>query len=230
MTKFISFGHRCSSASFLQLLNLKTESYPFDWMISKLDTIMLCIEDDFKEFCNIENYLYVPSETYNLIDGNRRHICYEDVSVNMLYETGPINNQTYGYQLAFNHQNIKSDLEYYKRCIIRLKELMKSDVKKIFIYFHPVLGIIDYNNNILTLLEEFNIFSSYMQTKTTNVFGLYFITVITKNNKKSDTFKFSNYDIYIIYCNENFLDGGAPCMGNYESEKNEIMDIIRTYI
>ena len=29
-TKFISFGHRCSPGSFLQLLNLKTESYPFD--------------------------------------------------------------------------------------------------------------------------------------------------------------------------------------------------------
>lgn len=42
MYKVISFGHRCSTASFIQ--NLKTESYPFDWLVSKLDIIKDCIE------------------------------------------------------------------------------------------------------------------------------------------------------------------------------------------
>ena len=37
MYKVISFGHRCSSASFFQALNLKIESYPFAWLVSKLD-------------------------------------------------------------------------------------------------------------------------------------------------------------------------------------------------
>ncbi len=30
MYKVISFDHRCSSASFIKILNLKTESYPFN--------------------------------------------------------------------------------------------------------------------------------------------------------------------------------------------------------
>ena len=50
MYKVISFGHRCSSASFIQNLNLKTESYPFDWLVSKLDIIKDCIETKFVHF------------------------------------------------------------------------------------------------------------------------------------------------------------------------------------
>ena len=50
MYKVISFGYRCSSATFIQKLNLKTESYPFDWIVSKLDVIKDCIETNFVHF------------------------------------------------------------------------------------------------------------------------------------------------------------------------------------
>ena len=44
MYSVISFGHRCSSATIIQNLNLKTESYPFDWLVSKI-TNELYVED-----------------------------------------------------------------------------------------------------------------------------------------------------------------------------------------
>ena len=231
MTKVISFGHRCSSSSFIKLLNLKTESYPFDWMISKLNTIKQCIETDFKDFSNIEHYTYKNSETYNMINGKKVHICCETVFVNMLYETNPDNNQTYNYQLGFNHNNVKNDPVYYDRCIERFKDVLNSEIKKITIYFHPIVGDIDFNNNKTSILKEFNDFNVYIQTKTSNIFGLYFITVVTQNVNKSEIIESTDtYTVYVIYCNENFLDGGDPCMGNCSSEINEVTRIILSYI
>ena len=232
MTKVISFGYRCSSASFIQLLNLKTESYPFDWMISKLNTIIKCIETDFKDFYNIENYIYKTSETVNIIDGNKIHLVNENVLVNMLYEKFPENNYTLSYQLACNHKNIKDDLEYYKRCILRLNELLKSDIKKIYIYIHPILGNNDFNTNKNNILEDFKYFNSYILSKTSNIFGIYFIMLKTCSIKKiSDIIESSDkYVVIIIYCNENFLDGGSPFMGNCLLEQNEIISILKMYI
>jgi hypothetical protein len=60
MYKVISFGHRCSSASFIQNLNLKTESYPFDWLVSKLDIIKDCGPDGNRPCinrCDMANYM-----------------------------------------------------------------------------------------------------------------------------------------------------------------------------
>ena len=65
MYKVISFGHRCSSASFIRLLNLKSESYPFDWLVSKLDVIKDCIETKFVHFLDINNYITQNTETFN---------------------------------------------------------------------------------------------------------------------------------------------------------------------
>jgi hypothetical protein len=231
MTKIISFGYRCSSASLIQLLGLKTESYPFDWMVSKLDSIMKCIESDFEDFCNVDNYEYIQSETSNVIDGTKRLICHEHTLVNMAYETRPINNSTYGFQIALNHKNMKSDLDYYQRCILRLKELLKSDMKKVFIHFYPVLGSKEFNDHSKSILEEFNEFNSYIQKKTSNIFGLYFITVISKNDKKSDMIESSNvHSVYVIYCNEGFVDGGPPFMGNCKTEMDEMAHIIKMYV
>ena len=166
-----------------------------------------------------------------MIDGKKVHICCETVFVNMLYETNPDNNQTYNYQLGFNHNNVKNDPVYYDRCIERFKDVLNSEIKKITIYFHPIVGDIDFNNNKISILKEFNDFNVYIQTKTSNIFGLYFITVVTQNVNKSEIIESTDtYTVYVIYCNENFLDGGDPCMGNCSSEINEVIRIIQSYV
>ena len=226
--KLISFGHRCSSASFIKLLNLKTESYPFDWMITKLDTIKNCIETNFIDFYNRENYKYINTETYNLIDGRKKHRCYENVLVNILYETNMDNNNTYNYQLAFNHKNIIDNFNYYDRSIKRLKKLLLSEESKMGIYFHPISGICDFNKNRIAILKEFDTFDEFIKTKTTNIFGLYFILVLCDNENKSEMIKSDDkYTVFIIYCNKNFFDGGDPFSGDFLSEKDEIIRIIK---
>ena len=44
-----SVGHRCTSASLIKELHMKYESYPFDWVVSKLDVINHCLNDNFKK-------------------------------------------------------------------------------------------------------------------------------------------------------------------------------------
>jgi len=44
-TTFISLGYRCSAAAILKRLQLKNESYPFYWLISRLSIIKVCLSN-----------------------------------------------------------------------------------------------------------------------------------------------------------------------------------------
>ena len=164
MHKVISFGHRCSSASFIKLLDLKTESYPFDWIVSKLDVIQNCIETNFVHFLNVNNYVATNTETYNMIDNTKYHICYENIQVNEFYETDNTNNNisTYNYKLALTHHNLNNvdDYEYYQRCIDRFNNLFEMDIRKYYIYFHPIVGINEYQHTKEHIFNEFDNFGS----------------------------------------------------------------------
>ena len=227
MYKVISFGYRCSSAAFMQLLNLKTESYPFDWLVSKLDVIKDCIETKFVHFLNINNYIVKNSETFNLIDNTKICMNCESVHVNVFYETD-IHNSTLNYKLGLNHHNVNNDYEYYQRCINRLYELFETDIQKYYIYFHPIMGINDFHNNKENILNDFDNFNQYILEKTKNIFGLYFILIKHNENIKSIKLKeTSNYNIFILYCNDEFLDGGSPFMGNCNIEQEEVLSILK---
>jgi len=235
--KVISFGHRCSSASLLKLLNLKEESYPFDWLVSKLSTVKACIEDDFKNFLNVDNYVELSMKTYNIIDGIKCHAYsepgIEKVLVNMFYETNKETDQTYNVQLGINHRNIKieENLDYYKRCIARLNELLKSDVKKLYIYIHPIMGPNDYSNKKESIVNEFAEFDNFILTKTSNIFGIYFILVMADMNTKYTILeKTEMYIIYIVYFNNNCFDMGWIFQGDDCLENSVMMNLIKNYI
>lgn len=228
MVKFISLGHRCSSAGFLQLLNLKTESYPFDWLVSKLKVIQDCIETQFVHFLQVENYIEQQAETCNFIDGTKVHICNEIVQVNTYYETDKDNRYTYQYQLALNHRHLKNDLEYYQRCIQRFNDLLETKEQKYTLYFHPIMGINDYSNQKENLLHDFDLFSQFITQKTTHLFGIYFILV--QSNLSPTCLKIKetpDYIVFLLHCNDHFLDGGKPCMGHYSTEQEQIMAIFQ---
>ena len=181
MYKVISFGQRCSSASFISLLGFKTESYPFDWIISKLDVVQHCIETKFVHFLNENNYITKPTEACNIIDNTKYHICNESTQINTYYETyyknDPTNTYTYKYKLALPHHNLNNvdTHEYYQRCIVRLYELFEMDIRKYYIHFYPIVGIYEFINNKDQMLIEFDIFSQFIINQTTNIFGIYFI-------------------------------------------------------
>jgi len=234
MYKVISFGHRCSSASFIKLFDLKTESYPFDWIVSKLDVIQNCIETNFVNFLNADNYVATNTETYNMIDNKKYHICNENIQVNVFYETNNDNNiSTYNYKLALTHNNLNNvdTHEYYQRCIVRLYELFEMDIRKYYIHFYPIVGINEFINNKDKMLTEFDIFSQFIITKTKNIFGIYFILINHSENVKSIKIKETqDYIVFILYCNDKFLDGGGTFSGNYHSEQAEVINILKNTI
>jgi hypothetical protein len=231
MYKVISFGHRCSSAAFIQRLNLKTESYPFDWLVSKLDIIKDCIETKFVHFLNVNNYITQNTETINMIDNEKTHICNEVAQVNIYYETDTQNiqnKQTYSYKLTLTHHNLNNDYEYYQRCINRLYELFETDIQKYYLYFHPIMGINDYTNNKEDILNEFDNFNKYIIEKTKNIFGIYFILVKYNENVKSiKLIETQNYNVFVLYCNDDFLDSGGTFRGNYDVEQEEVLSILK---
>jgi hypothetical protein len=69
---------------FYTTIKFKTESYPFDWLVSKLDIIKDCIETKFVHFINVNNYITKNMETFNMIDNTKIHICNEVAEVNIL--------------------------------------------------------------------------------------------------------------------------------------------------
>jgi len=233
MFKVIPFGHRCTTASILKVFNLKTESFPFDWMISQLDVIQHCIETNFIEFMNTDNYVSKQTEVYNFTDGTKFHLCYIDAEINKFYEKGSGENkdiQFYHYKLGFIHRKVTSDEDYYKRCIQRLYTLFKSDIQKYYLHFNPIIGINDFMNTQETILNRFDTFSNFITTKTENIFGLFFIIVKHEQEIKSLKMKeTADYAVFVIYCNNDFIDGHWIFQGNCSVETQEIFDILKTY-
>ena len=78
------------------------------------------------------------------------------------------------------------------------------------------------------ILNDFDEFSQYIIGKTKNIFGIYFILIKHTENIKSIKIKeTSHYNVFILYCNDDFLDGGAPFMGNYTVEQEEVLRILK---
>ena len=149
----------------------------------------------------------------------------------MYYETDTQNKQIFNFKLAPIHRDIKTNYEYYQRCIKRLKDLFESDIKKFYIYIHPIQGINDFNKKNDIILKDFNNFDQFISKKTNNTFGIYFIIVkhdeIVKSIKLIET---STFVVFVIYCNKNFHDNGITFYGDIEEENKEILSILKIYL
>ena len=234
-----SFGFRCSSAAILKKLGLKTESYPFDWLVSDLSVIQKCFSDNFKEFLNIENYQRKYSNTYEMADSNQGFICDEHLMVNMFYQ--PENEQnvenTYQYKLAMNHHNIKEtkDHEYYTRCVDRMRDIFNKDSNKIYLHICRLITLERYereHEDLLIQLKNFDEFIGYHVKGSLK--GLIFILVKNKNNDNPSIRELlyesekTKTKIFIVFTNPHFIDAGEDFMGNCYEEidfiKNKIME------
>jgi len=67
-------------------LNIKQESYPFDWIISDLIVKIDIIEDGFSNFLNLKNYDYVEdAPVYNITNSNYNIVAHENYFYNKFY-------------------------------------------------------------------------------------------------------------------------------------------------
>ena len=234
--KIVSFGFRCSSASIMKHMGLKLESYPFDWLVSHLSVIRHCMETDFKEFLNINNYQRKYTNTYEMADSREGFICDEHLMVNVFYQPAHMLDveNTYKCRLAMNHHNITEtkDTEYYSRCVERFRELVASDDKKIYLHICPVITLQMYQEKKAEMVEEIVEFDRFVHERMNHRSkGVVFIIA------RDETFRTEQLDIlstgtciYVIYANRNFIDAGEVFMGNYHEERMFIESKIREVI
>lgn len=195
-----SLGYRCSSAGILKSLGLKRESYPFDWMVSRLPIIEHCVETGFVEFLNRNNYAKKRSATYGYptSDPNgRQWICDESIRVNNYYESAPPSiyhatdlnlylvpyltpeHDAYSHKLMMNHHDITEDKDsaYYERCVTRWNQMCEDPDNKLSLYIHPAIFKSEYDKSKLDIQEELHRF--HRSIGLTRHDGIYVIPVKT---------------------------------------------------
>lgn len=205
--QFFSLGYRCSSAGILKQLQLKHESYPFDWIVSRLPVIQHCLETNFQYFIeDISQNYSLPTTTttkhYDLHDpANSLHICDEKVVYNTFYLKYPAlaphhtstpnqiqHGDTYSYPLLMNHHNPhdEKDASYFRRCIFRLYEKLTTKPPSpyegnMYLYIHPALYPDELETHQSNLKQEILDFQQFLQYQYPRTYpkGLCFIPVKT---------------------------------------------------
>jgi hypothetical protein len=132
-----SLGPQCHSTNILRRLNLKKESYPFDWIFSNLKNVEHAIKDDFKIFLD-ETYYTNP----DVLSKTQRHSYY--------FENGAT---------MFNHHNPrnKEHYDYFVRCVNRFNTLLIEKEYKLFVFTYINLEISVFSS-IQKKIQEFKKF------------------------------------------------------------------------
>jgi len=139
-----SLGPFCHTAGIFKRTNLKLDSYPFDWIFSNCDTILNCLEDNFKTFLDKSYYISAtPSRC-----GHRIYIPNDT----MWRHHNPLLNE--------EHYN------YYRRCIIRFRILLQKKEHKLFSMLFVNMNemdetekdrIVGFNNAFSTYTENYTL-------------------------------------------------------------------------
>jgi len=117
MVKYISLGTYCLASTVLKHFNLKTESYPFDWIVSTIPSICDIIDSNFTHFLN-KKYIEEDSENDRVYTKNK-YYQNEDGSKNITY---------------FHHNLLtEKDYQYFERCVQRWKDVVYTSEKKYLI-------------------------------------------------------------------------------------------------
>lgn len=239
-TIIFSVGHRCTSASLIKEINMKFESYPFDWVVSKLEVVMHCLETKFKHYLNRSNYERIErSQTYNRVDNIKCHICYESITKNHYYDkfikNGSTNNvSTYEHGLALTHHDILDNAQegYFQRCVARFQRVLASPKRKFYLYTHPLLGEVDFARSHATILCLFLQFIDTMQKFTQNSYGIFFILVRDYDNPNTIEVMFQSDEavVFIMHVNSKLVDGGGVYSGSFYNEQYTMLTTIERVI
>jgi hypothetical protein len=181
---------------------MKHESYPFDWMVSRLPIIQDCIDTKFAYFIDPKYYIQKQTHTTHYHEGTTpvpMKICDETIYENIYYKNNqnnqnnqkyttripePLsieNGDTYAHLLAMNHRNIytQETREYYERCIARFWERWDNPGPNptVGIYIHPTITEKEYAEQSSHLVAEFREF--YEKTMPQHWSALFFLMVRT---------------------------------------------------
>lgn len=256
MSEYVfSLGYRCSAAGILKRLGIKTESYPFDWLVSRLPIVEHCIETDFKEFLDPANYEYLHTNTYHYPTptSNPEWICGEDIYWNKYYQDPELFPQeslvqyylqlplqrprdAYAHNLLMNHRNINKseDHAYLIRCVERWRQMSESSVPKQSLYIHPIIMREDYDEG---LIDELYRFHNKLASHLPNYRGNYVIPVRESECSKTDEkttplivtmIDQENCKIVLLMANYRMIDAGEIFMGDMWPETNLLCDWVKS--
>lgn len=255
--KVVSLGYRCSAAGIIKRLGRKTESYPFDWLISRLPIVQDCIETDFRNFLDQQKYVMQQTTTvhYDTYTNDEIKICDETIYYNTHYAEFPLHamhtpavlkqtRDTYAYPLATNHHNMTNpnDREYYARCIGRFQKLMEDESQPVlFFYIHPALTLREFNAYKSNLVQSFTSFAKCLYKKVDDGISriLFIIPVQTScpypitnryPNVLETLFETPAIIIRAMYVNKDFVDAGEIFMRNAYIETDTLCSYVATLI
>jgi len=188
-----SLGPQCHSSAILKRLDIKRESYPFDWIFSNIRNVEHSIKDDFTIFLDTQYYTNKDPESKK-----QSHSYYFENGVSM-----------------FNHHNPihKNDYDYFVRCVNRFNTLLTEKEHKLFILtytnseiasftiiqkkiqdFKRFLDSIVINYTILVILH----YVSHKQSHQFNICGnIDFLLLSTKTKSNGMKFIYLDDNIYL---------------------------------
>lgn len=113
---YISIGQACPCAYALKVNELRSGSYPFDWIFTDTSVLKDCLSNDFKVFLDESQYYHNNKEYCS--DPLRRSHC---------------NHMTYGDKFFRHHcpKCFKEHHEYFKRCVTRFQNVINNKENKI---------------------------------------------------------------------------------------------------
>lgn len=134
-TIYISLGNDCCIAYQLQILGLRKDAYPFDWLnINDISNIGKCLQKDFSNFID-EEYLIVKkvNNNFSYIDDDWTHNENKYDMVNVVHKLYNFNFK-HDFKIDFGKINNIQEIKIkYDRRIKRFYDVMKSPNKKILL-------------------------------------------------------------------------------------------------
>jgi hypothetical protein len=129
----IPIGNDYSVAHYLKTVNLRSFSFPFDWCVIPVNSAIKLIENDFDDFLDKENLVFLPPCNRMLFSENG-----VDLKITEQLITPVVDKK---YKILFPHDfSEKGELELpfvkekYIRRIIRLQKILKEKSPTNFIY------------------------------------------------------------------------------------------------
>lgn len=152
---YMSFGYDCSPASTLRNLNLRCEALPFDWVVSNLQILINCIEDNFNKY---HENLYFNISKKRLIDSYGFQFPHDYPLDNNNIDDSKIGEGIFGEetdkQIISNWSEYHPKvLEKYERRIERFYNYLHSDIPLIILC--RGYSVKDINNLRLYLVNKF---------------------------------------------------------------------------
>jgi hypothetical protein len=229
--RILAIGHRCATSTLLQQLGERTESFPFDWCVTSIDTVRQCILDDFKAFLMPDNYEIFSNETYNVNRGLKCHWLCETVCCNRFYEKALTHEKsTYHLNLALTHKrmDIPEDVEYAQRCVDRFQKAMASGDIQWMLHLYPIMDHATFRTSHATIVSHsFRPFCEVLHAKFPKASVRTLFVFIVYHEPRTGTLETLYQDegmiVMVLYCPDGMADIGAFFEGHRGEEMAHLL-------